>query len=237
MSYPFVQARNYTRVSGGRKVDLIVIHTMESPEKPDTAEAVAAWFAGSTAPQASPHYCIDADSIVQCVRLDDVAWCAPGANSNGIHLEHAGRAAQTLADWSDPYSTAMLQLSAELTADLCKRFSIPATFLDAAALQRGERGITTHAEVSKAFPKNSSGHWDPGPNFPMLKYIAQVKRTNPARTPGAKSWPIPLPKWFWAWAAWRLSGRYRDRPKEAPVVIPDWAWDRLEALVKARKGK
>src|SRR3982750_3889302 len=91
---PFVQARNFTR-GRSNHIDVLVIHTMESPEKPDTAESVANWFAGSTAPQASAHYCIDANSVVQCVQDGDVAWHAPGANHNGIGFEHAGRAAQT----------------------------------------------------------------------------------------------------------------------------------------------
>ena len=86
---PFVQARNYTR-GRSNPIDVIVIHTMESPEKPDTAESVAAWFAAATAPQASAHYCIDANSIVECVRDTDVAWHAPGANHNGL-----GRARRT----------------------------------------------------------------------------------------------------------------------------------------------
>jgi hypothetical protein len=54
LTIPFVQARNYTR-GRSNPIDVIVVHTMESPEKPDTAESVAAWFAGSTAPQASAH--------------------------------------------------------------------------------------------------------------------------------------------------------------------------------------
>jgi hypothetical protein len=40
--FPFVQARNYRKV-GGRAVGLVVIHTMEADEKPNTAEAVANW--------------------------------------------------------------------------------------------------------------------------------------------------------------------------------------------------
>ena len=91
---PFVQAKNFTQ-GPSNAIDVLVIHTMESPEKPDTAESVAHWFAGSTAPQASAHYCIDDNSIVQCVHDADVAWHAPGANHNGLGFEHAGRAAQT----------------------------------------------------------------------------------------------------------------------------------------------
>jgi len=170
---PFVQARNYTR---GRSVpiDLLVIHTMESPEKPDTAESVAQWFAGPTAPQASAHYCIDSNSIVQCVRDEDVAWHAPGANHNGLGFEHAGRAAQSPADWSDAYSTKMLELSAQLVAEKCKRYGIPAVWLHPADLRAGKRGITGHVDVSNAF--KLSDHQDPGPNFPVERYLTLVKQ-------------------------------------------------------------
>jgi N-acetyl-anhydromuramyl-L-alanine amidase AmpD len=169
---PFVQARNYTR-GRANAIDVIVIHTMESPEKPDTAESVAAWFAGSTAPQASAHYCIDADSIVECVRDTDVAWHAPGANHNGLGLEHAGRAAQSAADWSDDYSLRLLDLSAELVAQKCDKYDIPAVWLSAAQLRAGKRGITGHVQVSQAFKRTD--HTDPGKFFPVEAYIARVR--------------------------------------------------------------
>jgi N-acetyl-anhydromuramyl-L-alanine amidase AmpD len=169
---PIVQARNYTR-GRSNPIDVIVIHTMESPEKPDTAESVAAWFAGPNAPQASAHYCIDADSIVECVRDMDVAWHAPGANHNGLGLEHAGRAAQTAADWSDEYSTKLLDLSAELVAQKCTKYDIPATWLTAAQLRAGKRGITGHVQVSEAFKRTD--HTDPGKSFPVAAYIARVR--------------------------------------------------------------
>jgi N-acetyl-anhydromuramyl-L-alanine amidase AmpD len=169
----FVQARNFTRVSL-RRVDLIVIHSMESQEKPTTAESVASWFAGATAPRASAHFCIDSDSIVQCVKLGDVAWHAPGANHNGIGLEHAGRAAQTFDQWMDDYGRSMIELSARLSAWLCKRFDIPVEYILADELRRGEklRGITTHDDVSRAFKKST--HTDPGPGFPLEHYIRRV---------------------------------------------------------------
>jgi N-acetyl-anhydromuramyl-L-alanine amidase AmpD len=169
---PFVQARNYTR-GRSNAIDVIVIHTMESPEKPDTAESVAAWFAGPSAPQASAHYCIDADSIVECVRDTDVAWHAPGANHNGLGLEHAGRAAQTTTDWNDEYSTKLLDLSAELVAQKCAKYDIPATWLTASQLRAGKRGITGHVQVSQAFKR--SDHTDPGKAFPVEAYIARVR--------------------------------------------------------------
>jgi N-acetyl-anhydromuramyl-L-alanine amidase AmpD len=75
VAYPFVESPNVTKTAG-RKIDLIVIHTMEMDEKGETAEQCARWFANPAA-QASAHYCVDADSIVQCVRDQDVAWHAP----------------------------------------------------------------------------------------------------------------------------------------------------------------
>jgi N-acetyl-anhydromuramyl-L-alanine amidase AmpD len=169
----FIQARNYTR---GRSVpiDVLVIHTMEAPEKPTTAENVAKWFAGSTAPQASAHYCIDNNSIVQSVHDKDVAWHAPGANSNGLGFEHAGRAAQGAADWSDDYSDSMLRLSAELVAQKCTEYAIPAVWLREADLRAGRRGITGHAQVSRAFKR--SDHSDPGTSFPIERFLGYVKK-------------------------------------------------------------
>jgi N-acetyl-anhydromuramyl-L-alanine amidase AmpD len=173
MAIPFVQARNFTR-GRSNAIDVLVIHTMESPEKPDTAESVAYWFAGATAPQASAHYCIDANSVVQCVRDEDVAWHAPGANHNGIGFEHAGKAAQTGNEWNDEYSTSMLDRSAQLVAEKAKEHHIPVVWLQAADLRAGKRGITGHKQVSDAF--KLSDHHDPGAAFPVQSYLALVRR-------------------------------------------------------------
>jgi N-acetyl-anhydromuramyl-L-alanine amidase AmpD len=147
---------------------------MESPEKPSTAEDVARWFAGPTAPQASAHYCIDSNTIVQCVKDEDVAWHAPGANHNGLGFEHAGCAAQTADDWADDYSSACLVLSAELAAQKCEEYRIPVVWLDAADLQAGKRGITGHVQVSDAFKRTD--HRNPGTHFPVDRYLELVRR-------------------------------------------------------------
>ena len=181
MAIQFLQAKWYTPTTK-RAIDLIVIHDMEYPERLDGAENVAKFFAGGST-RASAHFCIDADSIVQCVKLMDVAWHAPGANHDGIGLEHAGYARQTAAEWADPYSEAMLKLSAALCADLCTKFNIPHAFVDAAGLRKGYRGFTTHHQISLAFKKSS--HWDPGPNFPMAHFIDLVK---------AAAGPAPIPQ-------------------------------------------
>jgi N-acetyl-anhydromuramyl-L-alanine amidase AmpD len=175
---PFVQAKYFTPAHR-TKIDVVVIHSMENQEKPESAEQVAAWFAGPTSPKASPHYCVDTNSIVGCVREQDVAWHAPGVNHNGIGIEHAGFARQTRADWLDPYSLAMLTLSAQLCAEICVRWSIPVVRLSSNELRgRTPRGICGHKDVSEAFPGKdpSKDHWDPGPGFPWDRYIAMVLR-------------------------------------------------------------
>src|SRR4051794_14169828 len=209
MAYPFIQARNYTRANR-TTIDLLVIHTMEAPEKPDTAENVAKWFAGPTAPQASAHYCIDDDSIVQCVMDKDVAWHAPGANHNGLGFEHGGTARQTSADWQDAYSEKVLALSATLVAEKCKQYGIPARWLTPADLKAGRRGIAGHADCTVAF---GGTHTDPGANFPKEHYLGLVQAQLGA---GAA-----LPK------------EIADPPPVLKVGLSGWEVKRLQRLLDA----
>ena len=173
---PFVPARNYTMVALNkpRTIDLIVIHTMESPDKPDTAERVAAWFAGPNAPKASAHYCLDVDSTIQQVRDRDVAWHAPGSNHNGLGIEHSGYAKQTAKDWKNEYNQAMLTRSAKLVAKLCKEYNIPIERRTVDELKSKMRGICGHVDITNAF-NGGVGHTDPGKFYPWNDYIALVE--------------------------------------------------------------
>lgn len=235
MAYPFIESQHVTRTNG-RRIDLIVIHTMEMDEKGQTAENCAQWFRNPVA-KVSAHYCVDADSIVQCVRDQDVGWHAPGANHNGIGIEHAGRARQTGREWGDEYSTAMLERSAALVADLCTSYRIPVTWLYAADLRAGKRGITTHDAVSKAFKRGS--HWDPGQGFPVEQYLAlvranqgegaarkrprQIKETPPLLKLGSEGWQVK-----------RLQKLLRERGYyPEPAVVDGDFGEITEAGVKA----
>lgn len=186
---PFVPARHFTAASRDQ-VALLVLHCMESQEKPGTARRVAEWATrpcsnpkcdrcprpvpANPGPYASWGYAVDAVEVIRSVRDEDIAWHAPGANSNGIGIEHAGRASQSEGDWADDYSRAVLELSIRLAAALCRRWDIPAEIVDPFGLVAGEHGITTHAFVSKAFPKRSN-HTDPGEHFPLTWYVARVR--------------------------------------------------------------
>jgi N-acetyl-anhydromuramyl-L-alanine amidase AmpD len=168
---PFVESPNVTRTKG-RPIGVVVIHTAEVAERADSAEAVARWFARPSS-QVSAHYCVDSDSVVQCVRERDIAWHARGGNANSIGIELAGFAGQCREEWEDAYSRAVLEAAARLTASICSRHRIPIRWLSAEQLRAGTRGITGHVQVSEAFHK--SDHWDPGPSFPVARFLALVR--------------------------------------------------------------
>lgn len=175
----FVQAQNYTRaLRSDDSIKWVVLHSMEGSEASTKAETVARWFAGKNsrfpAPRSSAHYACDCDSIVQMVRHEDVAWAAPGANRHGIHLEHAGKARQTTAQWRDAFSEPMLQHSAVLNARICLRHKLPIRFVDRYQLNLGNKGITTHNEVTRSNLSDRGSHTDPGKNFPMDWYLGLV---------------------------------------------------------------
>jgi N-acetyl-anhydromuramyl-L-alanine amidase AmpD len=175
----FIPAANFTHHPSARDINLLVIHDMEAPERSTTAEAAAQFFHDqprSSTSGSSAHYCIDNNSIVQCVRDHDIAWAAPGANHDGLHFEHAGYASQTKHDWADHYSTAMLRRSAELVARKARRYHIPIRFLTADEVRAGHAGITGHLQITQSGIGGAAGsHTDPGSNFPWHRYIRYVK--------------------------------------------------------------
>jgi N-acetyl-anhydromuramyl-L-alanine amidase AmpD len=171
MAYPFVESPNRTRAPG-RAIGVVVIHTMEIAERPDAAEICARWFKTPVS-RVSAHYCVDADSVIQCVREKDIAWHARGGNTNSIGVELAGFASQTRRDWADPYSAAVLDRAANLVADVCRRRRIPVRWVVADDLVAGRRGLTGHNEVSEAFEQ--SDHWDPGDGCPVEAFVDRVR--------------------------------------------------------------
>lgn len=182
----FKQARLY-RVNPGRPIRVIVIHDMEAPEGPTTAENCQNFFAGPDA-GGSAHYCIDTDSIAQSVREADQAAHAPGTNTDGIGLELCGYARQTRAEWLDATSIATMQLAAALTVDIARRHYIPLVWLTDAELAAGKRGICSHAQVSRVYKR--SDHTDPGPNFPIdvfMAYVNEVAGNSPNNVHDSRS--------------------------------------------------
>ncbi len=150
---------------------LIVIHTMEAPEGPNTAENIAAMFARGDV-VASAHACVDQDSLVVCLPPTATAFAAPGANADGYQIEHAGYASQDGAGWADAESQSMLRLSAAHAREIALAAGIPLRHLTDDELAAGAAGFVGHDQVSRVYRK--SDHWDPGPQFPWSQYMGLV---------------------------------------------------------------
>jgi N-acetyl-anhydromuramyl-L-alanine amidase AmpD len=183
LAYPFVESPNFTPASR-RAIDVVVMHTMEIAERSDAAEICARWFRTKVS-QVSAHYCVDADSVIQCVEEKDIAWHARGGNTNSIGVELAGFASQTPRDWKDTYSSAVLAQASTLVADVCRRQRVPVRWLVADDLVAGRRGLTGHSEVSEAFKR--SDHWDPGDGFPVDAFLDEVRKAQQAQRRAARA--------------------------------------------------
>lgn len=173
-----IPARWFTKVGPSRPRQLVVIHDMEAPAKGGTAEAIGRYFAALPADRkASAHVGCDTARLCRYVHDDDVAYAAPGANSNGLHLELAGYARWQRGDWTDAQMRNMLDMAAQQIRTWCDTYGIPVRFIRAAELQRGELGITTHYEVSQAWRRTD--HTDPGKGFPIDLLIDKIHALAP----------------------------------------------------------
>ena len=172
---PFVQARGFT---AGRRLGpplWIVWHDMEASEHSLRAENTAAYFAApGDGRDVSAHWCADDNSVIQCVDLDDTAWCVgnvPG-NYRGLQVELSGFARQTRAQWLDPFGLAMFARIAPVVAHAMRRYNIPNAWRTVADLKNMRPGHTTHNDLRLAF--GVTDHTDPGPGFPRDHVLAVV---------------------------------------------------------------
>jgi hypothetical protein len=56
----------------------------------------------------------------------------------------------------------------------CDELGIPMTALTATELRAKSSGVTTHADMTKAYP-NDTDHRDPGLYFPMADFMEAVR--------------------------------------------------------------
>lgn len=164
--------------SGPRKASAIrwaVIHSAEASDDtgPDrTAEGVAAYFSRPST-QASTQLAVDRDSCVRMLPDLVIPWGASGANTNGVHVEICGRAMWDRNEWLSPHRLPMLDRAAFKVAMWCYHYGIPVRWVGPSGLKLRRAGLTTHADVNRAF-KNGT-HWDPGPGFPRDVFLRLVR--------------------------------------------------------------
>lgn len=153
---------------------------MEAPEGPLTAENCAKFFQGQNA-SGSAHICADENSRVVCVHDDHMAAGARGfpyrartVNDWALHVEHAGYARQSRAEWLDPSSFATMQQGALSFAEWCDTYAIPPYHLTDEQILKGMHGLVGHGDISRAL-RVGSGHTDPGNGFPWDIYLDMVR--------------------------------------------------------------
>jgi hypothetical protein len=215
----FVQARWFRRGRLGA-VRLIVIHCTVSPEMGAGAEAVARYFA-TTDRRGSAHKVVDSTSVVRCVRDEDTAFGAAGANHDGVHLELVGMPQQSFEEWLDDYGRAMFGMAGPTVREWMRKYGIPPTWLGVEQVRDGEtKGFTDHATVERAFP--STGHWDPGPWFPRAQFMSTAAGgAAPGEEEDEDVYETPHSK------ARRVFLDYLGREPESPEAH-NWAADLVE---------
>jgi N-acetyl-anhydromuramyl-L-alanine amidase AmpD len=158
----------------------IVVHDEEA----DTAKQAAQYFT-EKASGGSAHLCVDDTMCYRTLENDEIPWAAAsaptiGANTHGFHIEMAGFAKWSAVIWEK--HTLTLQRAAFKTALHCQLFGIPVVWVPTYWVVRLKKGITSHAEISKASkivdPDNASrySHTDPGPFWPRDKFMKYVRQ-------------------------------------------------------------
>jgi hypothetical protein len=137
------------------KLRLYVLHTSEGSEGETSAEQLVAALgepgdrpvAGSNPVRyygASYHWCTDTDRVHPLVDENHVAYAAPGANNDGVHIVFPGKARQTRAEWLEPISRACIRQAAELLVLLSPQHDIPLERLSVAEVLAGAKGMCDH---------------------------------------------------------------------------------------------
>lgn len=167
------------------KIRLIIIHCTASDK--DGAN-IAKYFNKHTPNKTkegkdiktSAHYVVGDDGIYRCVEDDNVAYAVGPKDPVAISIEVVGKGDWSEDKWMERSKT--IDNTARLVADLAVKYKIPIVPLriddlsytkDGDKIDKGNRGITTHLQVSKAF--SDDGHGDPGPNFPYTYMIQKAQ--------------------------------------------------------------
>lgn len=164
--------RNYSTRWGTPRA--IAIHTTESHDRPGVSDlqSLHDWF-NYWRSRASSHIGVDGEGHVwQFVASDKKAWTIGQLNSWTLNIELIGFASQSKAQFED----AQLKAAARWCAYWGHKYSIP--------MQRGSvekvtwrpvivrKGIIKHSDLSRI---GYGSHYDPGPNFPMDKFLDYCK--------------------------------------------------------------
>lgn len=202
---PFLYSPNFSSrqaYSPGPPPRVIVIHDMEA-----SYSSGVAWLRDRRA-SASAHFCVSsAGQSCQLVREEYAAWHVAWCNGYTFGIEHEGFAAT-----SSYYTDAMLKESARIAADLCRRYDIP-------PVHSTTRGICFHSDLGA----RGGGHHDPGPYWPMEKYISYVQSYLGGKAPARGGWMLTKynicgENWHGTLVAHALAGAFEGVGIQAQAV-------------------
>lgn len=165
-----------------QSIRYIVLHSTEG----STAEAAAQWFE-QPGSGGSANLVVDETTCYRTLPDIVIPWGAPPLNTHGIHIEQAGFAKWTRAEWLKHETT--IERAAYKAAIRIKDYNIPAMWLDEKALEKDfgtelenripkypgllKGGITTHAIIDRVY--GQSDHTDPGDGYPHDVFMAHLK--------------------------------------------------------------
>lgn len=167
--------------------DLIVLHTMEAPERPQVAQDVAKYFDHV---MADSHWCVDAATRVRVIPDGYASWTTPGVNHRSHNIEMAGYARQSRHEWADKYSLATLDNAALCAAEWVVKYNVPIRKLSRTNLRRGHKGHIGHVDATYVYRRST--HTDPGPYFPW-KYFLSLVNSHRSVLVGGTPRPIGKP--------------------------------------------
>ncbi len=159
----------------------IVLHSTEGA----TAQGAAEWFL-NPASGGSANIAVDDTICYRCLGDNVIPWAAPPLNTHGFHIEQAGFAAWTRAEWLAHLPT--IERAAYKAALRCKWYKIPVRLLDPVTLEKDfggpviggvpehpgplAGGIVTHLVIDATY--HESDHHDPGPDYPMDVFLEKL---------------------------------------------------------------
>lgn len=148
------------------EIGWIVVHSTEGA----TAVGAAKWFCNPKS-TGSANLVVDDNYCYRTVDDLVIPWGSPPLNRRGFHIEFAGYAAWSRAEWLKHKRE--LERGAWKAAQRCLVYKIPVRQVGAVGLRLGRKGITSHNAVSKAWRK--SDHHDPGTGFPWDVFMSFVE--------------------------------------------------------------
>jgi hypothetical protein len=177
---PYLGPAKFQGTKSNKPIKRIVLHGTVGPCRRGAARATAKYFRELVTRPSSAHYVVDPGEVVQVVYDSWVAFHAPpNPGSLGVELcdwvaanNGKGPGAAPMTRWNDAEHSDMLQLAAELVAQLCLAYGVPIRFVGPIGLRLGRKGICEHSDVTAAWHQTS--HWDLG-EFPRGRFLRMVK--------------------------------------------------------------